>query len=66
MAVVGDLDRRILKLAVPALGALAVEPLYVAVDTAMIGRVGTSELAGLALAAAVMSLLAAGANFLAY
>ena len=66
MAVVGDLDRRILNLALPALGALAVEPLYVAVDTAMIGRVGTSELAGLALAAAVMSLLAAGANFLTY
>ena len=62
----GDTDRRILRLAIPALGALAVEPLYVAVDTAMIGRVGTSELAGLALAAAVLSLLVAGANFLTY
>ncbi len=66
MSFLGDTDRRILKLAVPALGALAVEPLYVAVDTAMIGRVGTSELAGLALAAAVLSLLVAGANFLTY
>jgi len=66
MAVLGTLDRRILALAAPALGALAVEPLYVAVDTAMIGRVGTAELAGLALAAAVMSLLVAGANFLTY
>ncbi|MGA1722836.1 MAG: MATE family efflux transporter [Ilumatobacteraceae bacterium] len=66
MAFPGDTDRRILRLAIPALGALAVEPLYVAVDTAMIGRVGTSELAGLALAAAVLSLLVAGANFLTY
>ena len=66
MAFPGDTDRRILRLALPALGALAVEPLYVAVDTAMIGRVGTSELAGLALAAAVLSLLVAGANFLTY
>lgn len=50
----------------PALGALAVEPLYVAVDTAIIGRVGTSELAGLAGAGTVLSLVIAGCNFLAY
>lgn len=59
-------DRRILRLALPALGALAIEPLYVLVDTAVIGRVGTDELAGLALAAAILSLVFAGSNFLAY
>ncbi len=50
----------------PALGALAVEPIYVAVDTAIIGRVGTSELAGLAAAATILALVVAGSNFLAY
>ncbi|MEX2625688.1 MAG: MATE family efflux transporter, partial [Ilumatobacteraceae bacterium] len=59
-------DRRILRLALPALGALAIEPLYVLVDTAVVGRIGTDELAGLALAAAILSLVFAGSNFLAY
>lgn len=59
-------DRRILALAVPALGALAIEPLYVLADTAIIGRVGTDELAGLALAAAILALVFAGSNFLTY
>lgn len=59
-------DRRILALAFPALGALAIEPLYVVVDTAIIGRVGTDELAGLAVAAAILALVFAGSNFLTY
>ncbi len=59
-------DRRILSLAFPALGALAVEPLYVLVDTAIVGRLGTTELAGLALAATVLSFVVAGSNFLTY
>ncbi len=59
-------DRRILRLAVPALGALAVEPVYILVDTAIVGRIGTDELAGLAIAAAVLSFVFAGANFLTY
>ncbi|HEX4983753.1 MAG TPA: MATE family efflux transporter [Ilumatobacteraceae bacterium] len=59
-------DRRILSLAVPALGALAVEPLYVLVDTAIVGRIGTAQLAGLALAATVLSFVVVGSNFLAY
>lgn len=61
-----SVDRRIRSLAVPALGTLAVEPVYVAVDTAIIGHVGTSELAGVALAATVLSIVVAGANVLAY
>lgn len=59
-------DRRIISLAVPALGALAVEPVYVLVDTAIVGRIGTEELAGLAVAATVLSFVFAGANFLTY
>ncbi len=59
-------DRRLLSLAVPALGALAVEPLYVLVDTAIVGRIGTAQLAGLALAATVLSFVVVGSNFLAY
>jgi putative MATE family efflux protein len=59
-------DRRIVSLAVPALGALAVEPLYVLVDTAIVGRLGTPQLAGLALAATVLSFVVVGSNFLAY
>ncbi|HEY5662582.1 MAG TPA: MATE family efflux transporter [Ilumatobacter sp.] len=59
-------DRRILALAVPALGSLAVEPVYVLVDTAIVGRLGTEQLAGLAIAATVLSFVFAGANFLTY
>lgn len=61
-----EIDRRLFALAIPALGTLAVEPLYVAADTAIIGRVGSSELAGLAAAGAVLSLIVAGSNFLEY
>jgi len=59
-------DRRVVRLAVPALGTLAVEPLYRLVDTAIVGRVGTDQLAGLAVAVSVLSLVVAGSNFLAY
>lgn len=61
-----ETDRRIVRLAIPAFGALAVEPLYVAVDTVIVGRLGTPQLAGLALAATVLSFVVAGTNFLAY
>jgi putative MATE family efflux protein len=59
-------DRRIVRLAIPALGSLAVEPLYVLVDTAIVGRLGTAQLGGLALAASVLALVTAGCNFLTY
>ncbi|WP_420453698.1 MATE family efflux transporter [Ilumatobacter sp.] len=63
---VAALDRRILSLAVPAFGALAAEPLYRLVDTAIVGRIGTDELGGVAIAVAVLSLVVGGSNFLAY
>ena len=59
-------DRRILALALPALGSLAVEPLYVLVDTAIVGRLGTAQLGGLALSATVLTIVVAGCNFLTY
>ena len=61
-----DLDRRIARLAVPALGALAVEPLYVLVDTAIVGHLGTTPLGGLALASTALNSLVWICNFLAY
>jgi putative MATE family efflux protein len=59
-------DREILRLAVPALGALAAEPLYVLVDTAIVGHLGTPQLASLAIAATVMSTAFTVFNFLTY
>ena len=40
------LDRRIVALAVPALGALVAEPLFVLVDSAVVGRLGAPQLGG--------------------
>jgi putative MATE family efflux protein len=51
---------------VPALGALAAEPLYVLVDTAIVGHLGTTQLASLAIAATVMSTAFTIFNFLTY
>ena len=59
-------DRQILALAIPALGALAAEPLYVLVDTAIVGHLGTPQLASLAIAAAVLSTAFTLFNFLTY
>lgn len=61
-----DLDSTIWRLAIPALGALAIEPLYAMADTIIVGRLGTTELAGLAVAAQILTVLASLANFLAY
>lgn len=59
-------DREILRLALPALGALAAEPLYLLVDTAIVGHIGTPQLAALAIAASVLALAVALTNFLTY
>jgi putative MATE family efflux protein len=47
-------DREILRLAVPALGALAAEPLYVLVDTGIVGHLGTAQLGGLGVASSLI------------
>src|SRR5262245_29518863 len=49
-----ELDRRIIKLAIPALGTLAIEPIYVLVDTAIVGRLGTPQLGGVAIASTIL------------
>src|SRR5437879_4709380 len=59
-------DREILRLALPALGALAAEPLYVLVDTAIVGHLGRPQIAALGLAGAVLSTAFTVFNFLAY
>ena len=59
-------DGEILRLAVPALGSLAAEPLYILVDTAIVGHLGRPQLAALGIAAFVLSGLFAIFNFLQY
>ncbi|MFD4422383.1 MATE family efflux transporter [Agromyces sp. NPDC058484] len=59
-------DRDILRLAVPALGALVAEPLFLLADTAMVGHLGATPLAGLGLASAVLQTIIGLMVFLAY
>jgi putative MATE family efflux protein len=59
-------DRDILRLAVPAFAALVAEPLYLLADTAVVGRLGTQELGGLAVASAVLLTFHSLSIFLAY
>jgi putative MATE family efflux protein len=59
-------DREIFLLAFPALGALAAEPLYLLADTAIVGHLGTPQLAALALASTLLTGLATFCNFLTY
>lgn len=66
MTPVRALDREILRLAVPALGALVAEPLYILADTAVVGHLGTPHLAGLAVASSVLLTAHALCIFLAY
>jgi MATE family, multidrug efflux pump len=59
-------DREILMLALPALGALAAEPLYLLADTAMVGHLGTEQLAALAIAGTLIIGAFTLFNFLTY
>ena len=59
-------DREIFGLALPALGALAAEPLYLLVDTAIVGHLGRAQLAALGIAFAVLGGVFAIFNFLQY
>ncbi|GDY30522.1 MATE family efflux transporter [Gandjariella thermophila] len=58
--------RRVLGLAVPALGVLAAEPLYVLVDTAVVGHLGALPLAGLALGGVILTQVSTQLTFLSY
>ncbi|MEE4541070.1 MATE family efflux transporter [Streptomyces sp. V4-01] len=59
-------DREILALAVPAFGALVAEPLFVMADSAVVGHLGTAQLAGLGVAAALLTTAVNIFVFLAY
>ena len=47
-------DREIARLAIPALGALVAEPIYVLTDTAIVGHLGTPQLGGMAVATTLL------------
>ncbi|MGW0465624.1 MATE family efflux transporter [Streptomyces sp. NPDC003027] len=59
-------DREIISLALPAFGALVAEPLFLMVDSAVVGHLGTPQLAGLAIAAALLSTAVSVFVFLSY
>ncbi|WP_406443856.1 MATE family efflux transporter [Streptomyces sp. NBC_01613] len=59
-------DREIVALAVPAFGALVAEPLFVMADSAIVGHLGTAQLAGLGVASALLTTAVSIFVFLAY
>ena len=61
-----NLTREILRLAVPAFGALIAEPLFLLVDTAVVGHLGTTSLAGLGVASGILLTIVGVFVFLAY
>jgi Na+-driven multidrug efflux pump len=58
--------RQIAELALPALGVLVAEPLYLLFDTGVVGRLGPLPLAGLAVGGLVLAVVASQLTFLAY
>jgi putative MATE family efflux protein len=58
--------RRILRLALPALGVLAAEPLYLLFDIAVVGRLGALALAGLAVGGLILAQVSTQMTFLSY
>ncbi len=59
-------DREILRLAVPAFGALVAEPLFLLADSAIVGHLGTPQLAGLGVAGSLLATAVSICVFLAY
>lgn len=59
-------DREIWRLAVPAFLALVAEPLFLLADSAVVGHLGTAQLAGLGAAGAVLQTVVGVCVFLAY
>ena len=59
-------DREILRLAVPAFLALVAEPLFLLADAAIVGHLGTPQLAGQGIAAVVLQTAVGLCIFLAY
>ena len=61
-----SMNRRILKLALPAFAALVAQPLFVMADTAIVGQLGTEPLAGLGVGSTLTLALVGVFVFLAY
>lgn len=61
-----SVNRRILALAIPSLGALIAQPLMVLADTAMVGHLGEQLLAGLAVGSSIITTVTGLMVFLAY
>lgn len=59
-------DREILRLAVPAFFALVAEPMFLLSDAAIVGHLGTRELAGLGIAGVIIQTAVGLCVFLAY
>ena len=59
-------DREILRLAVPAFGALVAEPLFLLTDSVIVGHLGTEPLGGLGVAGQALNTLVYLCVFLAY
>lgn len=59
-------DREIVRLALPAFGALVAEPLFLLTDSAIVGHLGTPQLAGLGVAGALLATVVSVCVFLAY
>jgi putative MATE family efflux protein len=59
-------DREIIRLAAPAFLALVAEPLFLLADAAIVGHLGTPQLAGLGIAGAVVQTAVGLCIFLAY
>ncbi len=62
----GPQNGEILRLALPAFGALVAEPLFLLADSAIVGRLGTIPLGGLGVASQVLTTLVNISIFLAY
>ncbi len=61
-----DVDRQIVRVAIPAFFALITEPLMLLADTAIVGHLGTPELGGLSAASVVLGTVVGLCIFLAY
>ncbi|MFD0889135.1 MATE family efflux transporter, partial [Streptosporangium algeriense] len=61
-----DHDRQILRLAVPAFGALVAEPLFLLTDTVIVGHLPAPALGAVGVASTVLSALVSLCVFLAY
>ncbi|MFM7212338.1 MAG: MATE family efflux transporter, partial [Actinomycetota bacterium] len=60
------LDRQILRLALPAFGALVAQPVFLLIDAAVVGTLGTDALAGLGAATTIFATVVGLCIFLAY